>query len=89
MAVNVSTVAEAEAQAKKDLAAQLAIPADAIKVLEGGEAMWPDASLGMPEPGEMYAQMLTEGFRVVLEAAGKTYEYHFGNGTVMMRPVKR
>ncbi len=88
MAVNVSTVAGAEAQAKKDLAARLAVPDDDIKVLESGEAMWPDASLGMPEPGKMYAQVLTEGFRIVMEAAGKIYEYHFGNGTMMMRQVK-
>jgi len=89
MTVNVSCAAEAEAYAKKDLAAKLVMPADDIKVLESGEAMWPDASLGMPEPGRMYAQMLTEGFRVILDVAGKTYEYHFGIGVVKMRPVKR
>ncbi len=88
MTVNVSSAAEAEAYAKKDLVAKLAIPADNIKVLESGEATWPDTSLGMPEPGQMYAQMLTEGFRVVLKAAGKTYEYHFGNGVAKMRPAK-
>ena len=85
MTVDVSSAAEAEAYAKKDLAARLAIPGDKIKILESGEATWPDASLGMPEPGRMYAQMLTEGFRVVLEAAGKKYAYHFGSGTVKIR----
>jgi hypothetical protein len=89
MTVNVSSAVEAEAYAKKDLAARLAIPAGNIKVMECGEATWPDASLGMPEPGQMYAQMLTEGFIVVLEAAGKTYEYHFGSGTVKTRRTTR
>jgi hypothetical protein len=88
MIVNLSSAAEAEAYAIKDLAAKLAIPADSIKLLESGEATWPDASLGMPEPGRMYAQMLTEGFRIVLEAGGKKYEYHLGNGIVKMRPSK-
>jgi len=87
--VNVSSAAEAEAYAKKDLAARLGISPGNIIVAESGEATWPDASLGMPEPGQMYAQMLTEGFRIVLEAGGKRYEYHFGNGVVKMRPAKR
>ena len=87
--VNVSSAAAAEAYAIKDLAAKLAIPADYIKVLESGTATWPDTSLGMPEPGQMYAQMLTEGFRIVLEAGGKRYEYHFGNGVLKMRLAKR
>jgi hypothetical protein len=89
MTVNVTSVAEAEAYAKNDLSAKLAIPADDIKVLESGEKTWPDASLGMPEPGQVYAQVLIEGFRIVLEASGKKYEYHLGNGIVKMRPAKR
>ncbi len=89
MAVNVSTVEEAVTYAKKDLAKRLDIPANAIKVLEHEEATWPDASLGMPEPGQMYAQMLTEGYRIIIEAEGKQYQYHFGNGTVKTRPTKR
>ncbi len=89
MTANVYTAAEAESHAIMDLAARLAIPAKDVKVLESGEAMWPDAGLGIPEPGMMYAQVLTEGFHVLLEAAGKTYEYHFGNGIVKMRPVNR
>ena len=73
------------AYAVKDLSKKHGIARNAISVIESGEAMWPDASLGMPEHGKMYAQMLTEGFRVVLEAGGKKYQYHFGNGTVKTR----
>ncbi len=87
--MNIFSAAGAVVYAKKDLAARLAIPSGDINVLESGEATWPDTSLGMPEPGQAYAQMLTEGFRVVLEAAGTAYEYHFGDGVVKMRPVKR
>lgn len=85
MSVNVSSAAEAAVYAVRDLAAKLGIPASNIIVAESGETTWPDTSLGMPEPGKMYAQMLTEGFRVVLNAAGKKYEYHFGEGLVRMR----
>jgi hypothetical protein len=62
--------------AKENLARQLSIPIDEIELLEVQEAMWPDASLGCPEPGMMYAQVLTEGYLVVLAAGEATYEYH-------------
>ncbi len=85
MSPDISSAADAATYAVKDLSKKLGMDRDAISVVECGEAMWPDASLGMPEPGKMYAQMLTEGFMVILEAGGKKYEYHFGNGAVKAR----
>jgi len=35
-----------------------------------------DASLGCPKPDMVYAQVITPGFLVVLEAMGDEYEYH-------------
>ncbi len=80
--MDISSVADAVAYAVNDLSKKQGIAGNVISVVESGEAMWPDTSLGMPEHGKMYAQMLTEGYRVVLEAGGKKYEYHFGNGAV-------
>ena len=37
---------------------------------------WPDAGLGCPKPGMMYAQVVTPGFRLVFEYEGGQYEYH-------------
>ena len=37
---------------------------------------WSDASLGRPQPGMMYAQVITPGYLVVLEADGQQYTYH-------------
>jgi hypothetical protein len=37
---------------------------------------WPDASLGCPQQGVLYAQVLTPGYLVVLSGAGKQLEYH-------------
>jgi hypothetical protein len=37
---------------------------------------WSDTSLGCPEPGMAYAQVITPGYLIVLGAAGQTYEYH-------------
>jgi hypothetical protein len=86
MTVDVSSAAEAAEYAVKDLASWLGMAASSIIVAEAAEAMWPDASLGIPEAGKMYAQMLTEGYRVVLDAAGKKFEYRFGGGSVRSMP---
>jgi hypothetical protein len=85
MSTKVSDTADAVAYAVKDLSERLDIGPYKIKVLESGEATWPDASLGIRETGKMYAQALCEGYRVVLEADGKKYEYRFGNGQVKIR----
>jgi hypothetical protein len=37
---------------------------------------WPDASLGNPEPGMAYAQVITPGYKIILIAGGAQYEYH-------------
>lgn len=50
------------------------LPPDRVVVVEAVE--WPDASLGCPEPGRMYAQVVTPGFRIVFEAAGARAEFH-------------
>lgn len=37
---------------------------------------WPDAGLGCPQPGEMYASVITPGYRIVLETASESYDVH-------------
>lgn len=64
------------AQARSDLAQRLTISADSIRLTRTEAVEWPDTSLGCPKPGFMYAQVVTPGYRIVLEAGGKTYEYH-------------
>jgi hypothetical protein len=66
-----------------DLAGQLGIAAEAITVYSLEAVEWPDASLGCPEPGMMYGQVVTPGYRIVLEANGRSYEYHTGSGTIV------
>jgi hypothetical protein len=59
-----------------DLAARLSVAPDAITVKVVEPIEWPDASLGCPKPGMMYAQVVTPGYRIVLEIDGRSYEYH-------------
>ncbi len=37
---------------------------------------WPDAGLGIPEPGRLYAQTLTPGLIIRFQAGDTTYTYH-------------
>jgi hypothetical protein len=46
---------------------------------------WPDASLGAPEHGVMYAQMITPGYRVVLRAGDRELIYHTDRGSRVVR----
>jgi hypothetical protein len=62
--------------AQQDLARRLDLVPEAIQVASVEATEWPDASLGCPEPGKVYAQVVTPGFRIVLEARGERYEYH-------------
>ena len=63
-----------------DLAKRLGIDPGEISVVSAEEVTWSDASIGCPKPGMMYAQVLTPGSRIVLEANGKRYEYHAAAG---------
>jgi hypothetical protein len=62
--------------AKADLAKRLGVAASEVTVVSSTEVTWSDGSLGCPQPGMNYTQALVEGFRVILEAAGKQYHYH-------------
>jgi hypothetical protein len=66
-----------------DLAAKLNVSSDAITVQVVEPIEWPDASLGCPKPGMMYAQVITPGYRIVLEVDGQSYEYHTGGGGIV------
>lgn len=61
-----------------DLADRLGVDPGQIRVISVEEVTWRDGSLGCPQPGMMYPQVLTDGTRIVLDAAGTRYEYHAG-----------
>ena len=71
-----SSQEQAVSAAKKDLVQKKGLSAETITLVEASEVEWSDTSLGCPEPGMMYAQVITPGFRIMLSAGGETYEYH-------------
>jgi hypothetical protein len=64
------------AAAIKDLVEQTGVSPNEINVISLEAVEWSDASLGCPQEGFMYAQVITPGFKIILEAQGQQYEYH-------------
>ena len=58
------------------LAQQLGVPVEQITVAEVKSTIWRDRGLGCPKPAVDYIPMETPGYRIVLEAGGRTYNYH-------------
>lgn len=49
---------------------------DAIELVVAESVVWPDGSIGCPEPGMMYTQALVEGYRIVLTVDGEEVAFH-------------
>lgn len=49
---------------------------DAIELVTAERVTWPDGSLGCPQPGMAYTQVLVEGYRIVLAAEGDEIAFH-------------
>ncbi|MBI2863724.1 MAG: hypothetical protein HYX94_04090 [Chloroflexi bacterium] len=71
---------EAVTAAKRDLAGRTGNPTDKLSLVSVEEVQWRDASLGCPEPGKFYAQVITPGYRIVLHDGARQYEYHSDRG---------
>ncbi|HEY93675.1 MAG TPA: hypothetical protein G4O15_01895 [Dehalococcoidia bacterium] len=65
-------------QAKEDLSIRLSISSQQIGVIEANTVVWPDASIGCPQPDMRYKQVPVDGVLIRLQAGGKVYEYHSG-----------
>jgi len=68
-------------KAKADLAQRLSISVDQINGIEAQAVIWSNSSLGCPQPGMMYTEVLTPGYLILLNANGQDYEYHAGKGS--------
>lgn len=63
-------------RAKKRLARRTGVADEKIVLKHVEHVTWPDASLGCPQKGRMYAQILTPGYRLVLSIGTADFEYH-------------
>ncbi|MGH9320270.1 MAG: hypothetical protein ACRD21_20995 [Vicinamibacteria bacterium] len=55
-----------------------------VEVRRASPVDWPDESLGCPEPGERYPQVVTSGYRVTLQARGEIHSVHVGAGRAVV-----
>jgi hypothetical protein len=65
-------------QARDDLARRSSVPPDRIDVIEAAATVWPNSAMGCPQPGMAYLQVPSDGARILLEADGRRYAYHYG-----------
>lgn len=62
--------------AKRDLAERLQIQPGEIALIKTAEMTWPNAALGCPSPGKVYAQGQVPGYQLWLQAEGVEYVYN-------------
>jgi hypothetical protein len=72
--------------AREALARQIGLAPLTIQLVETTPVDWPDACLGLPAAGENCTQVVTPGFRVVVEAAGTSYEFRTNRDGSLVRP---
>ena len=61
---------------RRDLARRVSIPARNLRVTEAQRQTWSDACLDLATPGEMCAQQLVEGWRIVVSHGQQSWVYH-------------
>jgi len=72
------------ALARTDLARRLGTDAAMVELVSAEPQEWADASLGCPEPGRVYAQVITRGYRITLASGGRRFRYHSDNKRVKL-----
>ncbi|MGC9522736.1 MAG: hypothetical protein ACP5HG_12750 [Anaerolineae bacterium] len=72
----VEVVPGAVSRAREILAAHLEVSEDDIQLVSFSSVEWPDACLGIQRGGQMCAQVITPGYRVIFEVSGQQYELH-------------
>ncbi len=70
----------------KQLAKNLAIAESDVKLVSSAAVVWPDGCLGVALEGVMCSQIVTPGYLIVLEAAGRQYEYHTNQDASTVMP---
>lgn len=62
------------------LADELGCTVDDLQVLEVESVEWSDSSLGCAQPGMMYMQVITPGYRITLQHGAQRYVIHTDRG---------
>ncbi len=72
----VSHLDDAAAAARAFLAENLGVEESDLRLLSTEDVLWNDTSLGCPEPGKVYLQVLTPGYRLTFQHGAERLEVH-------------
>lgn len=76
---------EAVMEVVSKLSQDLSVSINEIEIVSFEQVEWPDSCLGVPEEGQTCAQVITPGYRVMLEVDGNQYEFHSNmDGTLIL-----
>ena len=73
-----------ELLARETLSHFLSVPTENFKLIVLNAVQWSDSSLGCPQPGMAYAQVITPGHRAIFAYAGHTYHVHMAKGRALV-----
>lgn len=72
------------AVAKQALAERMKVTTDQIELISVKSVQFRDSSLGCPQKGMVYLQVITPGYQVMLSLEGQTYDYRVaGQKTIL------
>ncbi|HET7142910.1 MAG TPA: hypothetical protein VFI68_02715 [Anaerolineales bacterium] len=71
------------------LSESLGMPSDKVKLVSTDAIDWPDGCLGVVDDGLVCAQVITPGFRIILEANGNQLEYRTNEDGTLLRPATK
>jgi len=77
----------AQRAALTNLSENVGLPVDKIKLVSTEAVEWPDGCLGVQEEGLACTEVITPGFRVILEANGRQVEYRTNEDGTQIRPA--
>lgn len=67
--------------ARRAVAAELGVEIGSTRIVRVESRQFPDASLGCPAPGMLYAQVITPGNQVIVEADGRRFDVRVAGAT--------
>ncbi|MEO0345763.1 MAG: hypothetical protein AAF229_05850 [Pseudomonadota bacterium] len=59
---------------------EMDIPISQVTVISVRPVEWPDSSIGCPQPGQAYAQVMTPGHKIAVRARGEIHVMHEAGG---------
>jgi hypothetical protein len=62
--------------ARADLARRLGVAVEEVSLTRTESVVWPDTSLGCPEPGQTYQPEAAKGFVLEYSCRGRSFAYH-------------